>query len=89
MILEIALTTLWIFHLFHSDSCCVGFDGTDVWCLPRAHRAIITQCNTVDLTRRSPSFEMRLAKYSRRGFEVCDIVPVPLLARIISLRVKN
>ncbi|RUS23335.1 hypothetical protein BC937DRAFT_87346 [Endogone sp. FLAS-F59071] len=42
------------FLMTKSDSCCVGFDGTDVWCLPRAHRAIITQCNTVDLTRRSP-----------------------------------
>lgn len=32
--------------------------------------AMIRQCNTVDVTRRSPSYEVRLAKYSKRGFEV-------------------
>jgi hypothetical protein len=30
----------------------------------------MTQCNTIDLTRRSPSYENRLSKYSHRGFEV-------------------
>lgn len=30
----------------------------------------MTQTNTVDLTRRSPSYENRLSKYSHRGFEV-------------------
>ena len=28
------------------------------------------QSNTVDMTRRSPSYEVRLAKYASRGFEV-------------------
>jgi hypothetical protein len=28
------------------------------------------QSNTVDMTRRSPSYEVRLAKYCSRGFEV-------------------
>lgn len=32
--------------------------------------AFVTQCNTIDLTRRSPSYENRLSKYSRRGFEI-------------------
>jgi len=35
------------------------------------------QCNTTDVTRRSPSYEVRLSKYARRGFEVY----VPSLAR--------
>lgn len=30
----------------------------------------MTQVNTIDLTRRSPSYENRLSKYSHRGFEV-------------------
>jgi ankyrin repeat protein len=30
----------------------------------------MTQINTIDLTRRSPSYENRLSKYARRGFEV-------------------
>ena len=29
----------------------------------------MSQTNTIDLSRRSPSFESRLAKYSHRGFE--------------------
>ena len=36
----------------------------------RAHNAVTSQLNPVDLTRRSPSYEMRLAKYAKRGFEV-------------------
>jgi hypothetical protein len=32
--------------------------------------AFMRQCNTVDVTRRSPSYEMRLTKYASRGFEV-------------------
>ena len=39
--------------------------------------AMMRQCNTVDVTRRSPSYEVRLAKYSGRAFEVY----VPTLKR--------
>lgn len=38
---------------------------------------MMRQCNTVDMTRRSPSYEVRLAKYSSRAFEVY----VPTLRR--------
>ena len=38
---------------------------------------MMRQCNTVDMTRRSPSYEIRLAKYSRRAYEVY----VPTLKR--------
>ncbi|CAG8719017.1 4950_t:CDS:2, partial [Ambispora leptoticha] len=55
---------------FDVDCCSVGFDGENAWALPRAHQAITKQCNVVDLTRRSPSYEMRLAKYTERGFEI-------------------
>lgn len=34
---------------------------------------MLTYSSTVDMTRRSPSYEMRLAKYSSRGFSV--VVP--------------
>ncbi|KAJ3047915.1 hypothetical protein HK097_011042 [Rhizophlyctis rosea] len=55
---------------FDVDSCGVGFDGKHVWATRRAHLAIIAQANTIDMTRRSPSYEMRLAKYADRGFEI-------------------
>jgi len=37
---------------------------------PRSLVAFIRQANTIDMTRRSPSYELRLAKYARQGFEV-------------------
>lgn len=51
------------------DCSCVAYDGNQVWASPRAVAAYITQTNAVDLSRRSPSYENRLSKYSHRGFE--------------------
>jgi ankyrin repeat protein len=55
---------------FDVDCACVAYDGNQVYAAPRALAAFMTQCNRVDLSRRSPSYENRLSKYSRRGFEV-------------------
>uniref|UniRef100_A0A7S2AYT3 Uncharacterized protein n=1 Tax=Florenciella parvula TaxID=236787 RepID=A0A7S2AYT3_9STRA len=55
---------------FDIDSCCVGWDGTRLFALPRARRAINTGINLVDPSRRSPSYEVRLYKYALRGFAV-------------------
>ncbi|KAJ6144623.1 hypothetical protein N7470_008518 [Penicillium chermesinum] len=55
---------------FDVDCSCVAYDGTNVYAAPRAIASYITQKNQVDLTRRSPSYENRLSKYSRRGFEI-------------------
>jgi ankyrin repeat protein len=55
---------------FDVDCSCAAYDGAQVYASPRALAAYMTQINTVDLTRRSPSYENRLSKYSHRGFEV-------------------
>lgn len=55
---------------FDVDCSCAAFDGKQVFASPRALAAYMTQINTIDLTRRSPSYENRLSKYSHRGFEV-------------------
>ncbi|KAJ8080933.1 hypothetical protein PM082_017768 [Marasmius tenuissimus] len=55
---------------FDIDSACFAYDGSRVWGNPRSIIAMMRQCNTVDMTRRSPSYEVRLAKYSSRSFEV-------------------
>ncbi|KAG8933988.1 hypothetical protein FRC01_005885, partial [Tulasnella sp. 417] len=55
---------------FDIDSACVAFDGTRVLAAPRAIVAMMTQCNRVAMDRRSPSYEVRLAKYAARGFEI-------------------
>ncbi|MCJ1384124.1 hypothetical protein MMC17_007240 [Xylographa soralifera] len=55
---------------FDVDCSCFAYDGGQVYGAPRAIAAFITQINIVDLSRRSPSYESRLSKYSYRGFEV-------------------
>ncbi|EAW09002.1 ankyrin repeat protein [Aspergillus clavatus NRRL 1] len=55
---------------FDVDCSCAAYDGQQVYMAPRAVGAFVTQINQVDLTRRSPSYENRLSKYARRGFEV-------------------
>ena len=55
---------------FDVDCSCAAYDGKQVYVAPRALTAYMTQINQIDLTRRSPSYENRLSKYSHRGFEV-------------------
>lgn len=55
---------------FDVDCACAAYDGKQVYASPRALAAYMTQINTIDLSRRSPSYESRLSKYARRGFEV-------------------
>ncbi|KAK3356243.1 hypothetical protein B0H65DRAFT_72260 [Neurospora tetraspora] len=55
---------------FDIDCSGAAYDGKQVYCTPRALQSYMTQTNHIDLTRRSPSYENRLSKYSRRGFEV-------------------
>ncbi|KAG6906166.1 hypothetical protein DXG01_015516 [Tephrocybe rancida] len=62
---------------FDIDAPCCLYNGQRVIANPRAIVAMMRQSNTVDMTRRSPSYEVRLAKYSGRAFEV----HVPTLER--------
>ncbi|KAI1472682.1 uncharacterized protein F4812DRAFT_409879 [Daldinia caldariorum] len=55
---------------FDVDCSCVAFDGKQVYTNPRGVAAIATRTNTIDLTRRSPSYENRLWKYRQHNFEV-------------------
>ena len=55
---------------FDVDAPCCAHDGDRVWANSRAIVSMMRQSNTVDVTRRSPSYEVRLAKYCSRGFEV-------------------
>ncbi|PYH91092.1 ankyrin repeat protein [Aspergillus ellipticus CBS 707.79] len=55
---------------FDVDCSCAAFDGKQVFVSPRALVSYITQINTIDMSRRSPSYENRLSKYSHRGFEI-------------------
>lgn len=52
---------------FDLASCSIGFDGHEVYCLPRTRKALLTRCNLVDPDRQSLSYETRLVKYALRG----------------------
>lgn len=55
---------------FDIDAAGGAYDGNQVYVTPRALESFITQINHIDLTRRSPSYENRLSKYSKRDFEI-------------------
>ncbi|KAK6542483.1 hypothetical protein TWF694_006436 [Orbilia ellipsospora] len=55
---------------FDVNCACVAYNGHQVYASPRAVVSWMLQCNDIDLTRRSPSYEFRLAKYRKRGFEI-------------------
>ncbi|KAI1660959.1 ankyrin [Daldinia decipiens] len=55
---------------FDIDCSCAAYNGEQVYCSPRALASYVTQINPIDLSRRSPSYENRLSKYSHRNFEV-------------------
>mgnify|MGYP002039529684 CR=1 FL=1 len=60
---------------FDIDCCCVGYDGADVWVLPRALASLETGTvllNPLHAWPRQPSYELRLSKYAARGFHVAS-----------------
>lgn len=59
-----------ILHGFDVDSSCVGYDGVTVYLTERADHAFRDLVNMIDFDRMSPSYEVRLSKYMKRGFSV-------------------
>lgn len=70
VILRLYQTPSEVIHGFDVDSCCLGFDGENIWMTHRAHFALKNGYNTVNFGRLSPSYEMRLVKYGTRGMAV-------------------
>ena len=78
---------------FDIDCCCLAYDGKQTLAMPRAIRALETRRNLVDPTRQSLTYEQRLLKYAKRGFDValqklttCDILDV---ARLVVTTIKD
>lgn len=62
-----------VFMLMARAAACTprrSYDGESVFALPRARRALTRHANVVDLGRMSTTYEVRLAKYAKRGFAV-------------------
>jgi len=55
---------------FDVDCCCVCWNGKSIQTTQRGLFALKHRVNLASLTRRSPSYENRLIKYSGRGFDV-------------------
>lgn len=70
IVLRVYKTVSEILTGFDIDAAGGAFNGKQVYVTPRALGSFITQINHVDLSRRSPSYENRLSKYSHRNFEV-------------------
>ena len=52
------------------DACQLAYDGEKVYATPAARRALSTGIIFADPTVACPSYELRLVKYSQRGFAV-------------------
>ena len=55
---------------FDVDACQVAYDGEKVYATPAARRALTSGIIFADPMVASPSYELRLVKYSQRGFAV-------------------
>jgi hypothetical protein len=55
---------------FDVDCCAFGYDGSKVLCTPRGLYAMTHGVNIVDVSKKSDSYEYRLAKYGKRGYAV-------------------
>jgi len=70
IVLRLYISILEIFTTFDLDASCVAYDGKNVLCNQRFKYAMQYQTNTVDPTRQSGTYEMRLYKYTKLGFSV-------------------
>jgi hypothetical protein len=59
-----------ILHSFDLGSSCVGYDGNDILFTTLSKFSYEHDCNIVDNTRRSTTYEKRLIKYHTRGFSI-------------------
>ena len=69
-ILRLYRTPSEILHGFDIDSCCMGYDGKDIWMTRRCLFSLVFGYNTMNFDLFSPSYEWRLAKYGERGMKV-------------------
>jgi hypothetical protein len=58
---------------FDIDPCCIVFDGTTFMISDRAKWSFENHAIVIDSTRMSPTYEIRLWKYWKRGFDI--IIP--------------
>ena len=59
-----------VLHGFDVDSCCIGYDGENIWTTQRSMYSFIKGYNTFNFDRLSPSYEIRLIKYATRGMKI-------------------
>lgn len=62
-----------VLYGFDVDCCCCCYDGREVWLTPRCLRALESMTNILNPLHAWPkraAYELRLAKYSMRGFAV-------------------
>ena len=55
---------------FDIDACCIAYDGSKFYGMPRFVRSLKLEYNLVDPERQSTTYSLRLLKYWQRGFDV-------------------
>ncbi|KMZ60767.1 hypothetical protein ZOSMA_5726G00010, partial [Zostera marina] len=62
-----------VIYGFDCDCCACAYDGRDVYVTPRCYRSLETMTiilNPIHSRPNTPSYELRLAKYAQRGFNI-------------------
>lgn len=72
IILRLYKTPSEVIHGFDIDSCCMGYDGDNVYMTPRCAYSLSVGYNTINFERLSPSYQYRLLKYARKGMKIYD-----------------
>lgn len=67
VILRLYQTPSEVLHGFDIDSCCMGWNGEDIWLTNRCLFALRMGYNTFNLDKMSEVYEVRSAKYGVRG----------------------
>lgn len=86
IILRIYRNVSEILHGFDIGSAAVGYDGTQLWFTSLSKFAYEYNCNIVDPSRRSTTYEKRLDKYFKRGFDI--ILPYMDISKIRNVNSK-
>ena len=70
LILRVYPTMASVIQAFDVDPCCMAYDGQTTYLTHSAARALVTKRMILDPSRRSLTYEARLAKYMNRGVDM-------------------
>lgn len=70
VILRLYNSIIQVISGFDIDSCCIAYDGKNLYCMSRFIRSIVHKYNIADPERQSVNYPQRLFKYLQRGINI-------------------